>query len=311
MRSIPIPHPTDHQAIPLCWHGAPVVARTACQYVILGALFSLLQAFSGSIGLADDSVVEGPEPHVFTNKEGQQIEAHLVAVGGSLSTIIIERPGDVRRFEIEILSLSLDDQQYLKDWLHAQPAPEPDTLSLRIEAQPVFSDVVRERFEDRVYGGSGTRSKVGYEFAINSLERLPLLDCRLEYVVLVEDRLQIRAFEPGDVETIRWRFRKTGPVVYQSGSIDLGPLKYNTEQLAVSKTLSHEEVRGASSYTDAEDSVVGVLARLVSADGSELAQFSDIDRNFDHLTWETVARLRDATDSIDGQGILSESLVTR
>jgi len=250
------------------------------------------------------------EVRLFTNKEGQKIEASMVAVGGSMRTVTIQRPSDDRRFDLEITALSLDDQQYIKDWLRRQPAPELDQLNIRLEGQPFLTEASREKFEDRIYGGSGTRSKVGYQFNINNLSREPLLDCHLEYVVLLQDQVEIRVSDPDD-EAAPWRLRKDGPVIYRSGDISLAPLKYNTEFSVASATIAHEQIRAGSAGSRAEDKVLGVLARLTSADGTLLAEFSDIDNRLSHLNWELFAQLRDSAETDNGEGTLSRALVSR
>lgn len=273
----------------------------ACALAILLSVSSLL---------ADDFATEQPEIRRFTNKAGQEIEAHTIAVSSSMRTVTIQRPGDDRRFDLEITALCLDDQQYLKEWLRKQPAREPGQLNLRLEGQPFLTEATREKFEDRIYGGSGTSSQVGYQFKINNLSRIPLLDCRLEYVVLVEDRVEIR-MGGLDKEAVRWRLRAEGPVIYRSGDIAIDTLKYNTEFNVISATIPHEQIRAGSGSNKAEDQVLGVLARLTSADGTPLVEFSDVDSRHSHLNWDSFAQLRDSAETEDGAGTLAEALVSR
>jgi len=278
----------------------------------LWACCAIALSLVASNALAQSSIPEAKPLTIrtFTNKAGLKIEAQLVAVGGSMRTISIQRPSDERRFDLEIITLSLDDQQYIKTWLHDQPTPQPDQLNLRLEGQPFLTEATREKFEDRIYGGSGTRSKFGYQFTINNLSRQPLLGCRLEYVLLIRDQVEIRASDEND-ETVRWRTKKNGPVIYRTSEIALEALKYNTELNVVSATVDHEEVRAGSSENYAEDEVLGVLARLVTANGSLLAEFSDIESRNSHLDWDSFAQLRDSAETDNGEGTLTEALVSR
>ncbi len=284
--------------------------RTSTARKTLSVLFAFAVMLSAINVLASEFDAEESEVRLFTNKEGQKIEAILISVGGSMRTVSIERPSDARLFDLEITTLSLDDQQYIKDWLRSQPAPQLAQLNLRLQGQPFLTEATREKFEDRIYGGSGTRSKLGYQFKINNLSREPLLGCRLEYVVLIQDRVEIRISE-SDGETVRWRMNEDGPVIYRSGHIALDALKYNTEFSVISATVPHEEIRAGSAGNSAEDKVLGVLARLTTADGTPLVEFSDIDSRHSQLNWESFAQLRDSAETDGGEGTLTEALVSR
>jgi len=58
--------------------------------------------------------------HVFTSKKGQAIEATPMLVTPDKTKLGIRRK-DGREFEIPILTLSLDDQQFIKEWLKKNP----------------------------------------------------------------------------------------------------------------------------------------------------------------------------------------------
>ncbi len=246
----------------------------------------------------------------FTNKQGVKIEAKIIAVGGSMRTVSIERP-DGRRFEIEIIGLSLDDQQFLKEWLDQQPTPVPASLSIRIEAAATFTELSRERFDDRIYGGSGTHNEFQYQFSILHQGRQPLVGVRLEYVLMLHDLVSIRPTADDESETVRWRGRDQGPVVYRSGSIPLEPMKYNTAQHVSTPALPYEAVRGGSAGNSPHDIPIGVVARLLAKDGTVLAEYSAIDHDYPQITWQNFESRRDASESEDGQGELVESVVAR
>ena len=246
----------------------------------------------------------------FTNKQGQEIEARVVSLGGSMRTVSIERP-DGRRFDIEIVSLSLDDQQFLKDWLKDRPAIDPKSLSIRISAEGALTEVSRERFEDRIYGGSGTRNQLSYRFSITNQSRHPLVDVRLEYAILLHDVVSIRAIDPDEPDSVRWKVREQGPVIYRTDEKKLIFLKYNTTEDVITEALDHQAIRGASSRGSAEDIQVGVLARLLSKNGAVLAEFSDIDHSYPQITWEEFEARRGTETAVAGHGELVSSVAVR
>ena len=218
---------------------------------------------SRAVASGEERSESNPEHSVqvrtFTNKQGQEIEARVVSLGGSMRTVSIERP-DGRRFDIEIISLSLDDQQFLKDWLKDRPAIDPKSLSIRIQAEAALTEVSRERFEDRIYGGSGTQNQLAYRFSIINQSRHPLVNLRLEYVLLLHDLVSIRPSDPDEPDSVRWRVREQGPVVYRTGEKTLASLKYNTVEELLTESLDHQSIRGASSRGSTEDVQIGVLA---------------------------------------------------
>lgn len=86
--------------------------------------FLLFLLVAGGL-LAQDRVGSNePAPsefRLFTDKRDQQIEAQIVSLSENHRTLQIRRR-DGQEFSPEVIRLSLDDQQFLRDWLH----PEPD-----------------------------------------------------------------------------------------------------------------------------------------------------------------------------------------
>ena len=59
------------------------------------------------------------ELHLFTDKKGNQITANLLEIAEDNRTAKIRRE-DGMEFTPEIVLFSLDDQQYIKDWMEAE-----------------------------------------------------------------------------------------------------------------------------------------------------------------------------------------------
>ena len=73
--------------------------------------------------IASDAEAERPasEYRKFTDKRGQQVDARIVTVSDDLSVLNLEGK-DGRTFELPITALSLDDQQFLREWLYPSTA---------------------------------------------------------------------------------------------------------------------------------------------------------------------------------------------
>ncbi len=56
------------------------------------------------------------ELHLFTDKKGNQITANLLKIAEDRRTAKIRREDGIE-FSLEIVLFSLDDQQYIKDWM--------------------------------------------------------------------------------------------------------------------------------------------------------------------------------------------------
>ena len=90
-----------------------------------------------------------PEPILLRDKDSKEIDARILSISGDRRILQIERV-DSRIFEIEIVQLSLDSQQAVKDWLTGQPgASESLNLEISGERQDGASD--REKLEGPSY----------------------------------------------------------------------------------------------------------------------------------------------------------------
>ena len=87
-------------------------------HMFIRHFLTLALIFSAQVG----SVVSAQEVnyHAFTDKKGQAIEASLLSISPDMQTAKIRRR-DNREFDLTIVTLSLDDQQYIKTWLAENP----------------------------------------------------------------------------------------------------------------------------------------------------------------------------------------------
>jgi len=100
--------------------------KIAHAFAVMQPLRIALITFSLYLGLnacgtafADDSILarKPSEFRAFTDKRGQQIEARIISISDDRRHLNLVRQ-DGRSFELAITLLSLDDQQFLNDWLH-------------------------------------------------------------------------------------------------------------------------------------------------------------------------------------------------
>ena len=76
---------------------------------------------------------DAPDLHEFTDKKGTKILATLLRVSEDRRMMSIRRE-DGQEFESEINVLSLDDQQYIKDWMKtASPSAMMTDYRLELE----------------------------------------------------------------------------------------------------------------------------------------------------------------------------------
>ncbi len=82
--------------------------------------YPLLMVTAMSLGIAQDRETF----HVFTDKKGKTISAKILSVDDSRRMAEIERE-DGKTFSIEITTFSLEDQQFLRDWLGLSSRARP------------------------------------------------------------------------------------------------------------------------------------------------------------------------------------------
>ena len=100
------------------------------------------------------------EPILLTDKDSKQIDARILSISGDRRTLRIER-NDSRVFEIEIVQLSLDSQQAVKNWLTAQPGAS-ESLNLKISGERQDGASTREKLEGPSYRATWDLQRMGY-----------------------------------------------------------------------------------------------------------------------------------------------------
>ncbi len=140
--------------------------------------FSLCLSLSlcGAVCADDTDLMQPSEFRTFTDKNGQQIEARIISVSGDQRQLNLERR-DGRTFDLVITLLSLDDQQFLNEWLHPakfsiRPGPVKGFGALS-NGKPIATDAL-EGVHDIV---SMHASKRGWLVRRSSGEIISFEDC--------------------------------------------------------------------------------------------------------------------------------------
>lgn len=117
----------------------------------------------------------------FTDAKGRKIEAELLAHAGN--KIIISRGS--KEFVVPVAMFSLDDQQYIKNWI----AENPGAVRYKFG---YYTDLERERVSQSKAPGSMTDDKLKvipytYEMIVYNKEVAPVTDIEIRYEIYVAD----------------------------------------------------------------------------------------------------------------------------
>lgn len=221
--------------------------------------------------------------HQFTDKKGQQILAKLLDVSKDRRTMKIQRADGIE-FETEINVLSLDDQQYIKDWLKNRPEIGADFhLDVAIAKKQKDSE------EHNTDSYELKKKYYTYEITVKNLSREVLESATLEYTVVWEDQVRIYESKKSEEWTFTTpRYEEGGQRVRLSGSTDLEALAYNRETVFETGLVEIDEVAYFGNQVLEKDDPVGVIVRILSKDSSVIAEVREGSLDEEAYTWESV-----------------------
>lgn len=256
-------------------------------------LFAALMAPHGSLRGDENS-----EMREFTDKRGQKIEARLLRVSEDRKLMHIVR-GDGVEFDTEINLLSLDDQQYIKDWMMKETGKAAPLVPMAVPAGGYRLDVSIARTN----GGSTDRGDGVYKFetketlyriTIRNLSRLDLEGARVEFAIVWRDEAIIHQRK----ESQEWDYT-TG--VYEdstsrvklAGSLPLEALRYNAGVTVETVAVPVDRVLYDGREEVYADDVLGIKVRVVSAAGELLHESELGSSDISALNWDQIAALPD------------------
>ena len=234
----------------------------------------------------------------FTDKRGQKVSAKLVGISVDRRVMSILR-GDGKTFETVINQLSLDDQQYVKDWLKSHPLPGAGGTVSSLPAPALRVDLVVTR-------GSGETRKHRnddyameekdnlYRITVRNLSRDTISSARVEYAVVWRNAVTI--YE--DKDDSEWDFSSetedgVSPQVKILGDAVVENLRFNDEFAFETKPVSIDQVFLDGNAPYREDELLGLRARVVSADGAVVLDTHSGGAEVASMTWEEVVALGD------------------
>ncbi|MCB1079753.1 MAG: hypothetical protein KDM64_18190, partial [Verrucomicrobiae bacterium] len=185
-------------------------------------------------------VASGQQPdagwHRFHDKEGNEIEARAVSVSSDLKTVQIYRR-DGRSFDLTVTRLSLDDQQYLREWILAESTNDASKARFRVSLNRKEKPLAKEKLSTPIREALWETSELSYGIEVTNQSSTSVANLQLEYAILMEDHVDVKpAPEPTDPDQAadepdavaqRWRAVPEGSVRYHKGKIPLPLLAFN------------------------------------------------------------------------------------
>ncbi len=256
-------------------------ARSSSGWLTVSGLGLSLVVGSTGVVSAQDSSSEsaGVEMfHSFTDKQGRQLKARVVSVAKDRkSMVILDESG--KTFALEITKLSLNAQQYLKQWIATQPSLAAFRLQVDVEkirAKP------QERFKDGEYLMVSEYS--AYRIKLTNQSRETLENAEIEYSILRKERVRIYH----DEESNEMKFSSASSPYAKTEIRKLEPLGFNREVEVVTNGIKIDLVYHDDAKPDAEDILVGMVARVRDGTGNLLGEFRSGDSGIKEVKWESL-----------------------
>jgi len=219
--------------------------------------------------------------HVFTDKKGKAIEATPLLVTPDKTKLGIQRK-DGRKFEIPILTLSLDDQQFIKEWLKDNPIKMDFNLEITFTKHIEDTDKVSRP----QYNVKFITEETNFKIEVKNRSRLRLTGATLEYYVITEHSVGKGRLSSNNQEGADWWFypfnsfssnRGDGqrgevekPISLANGKAQIEDLPFNFTAEIITDTIPVREIYYTESRDKLKDTILGVIVRITDENGNEL-----------------------------------------
>ena len=197
----------------------------------------------------------------FEDKFGRIIEAELVShTGAAAENVTINKGG--KEFEVKVSIFSEKDQQFIRDWMKANP-PKLN-YAFRVEAE-------KKKLTSSSSSSSYSRSKSQvyvYEVKVTNLTRQPVSDITIEYLAFMKTSSS-STNSKGDTITVK------------------GPMRYNQTATFTTKPFTLDSYRYSYYYSSSysyKDSLLGVLVRVKDPQGNVIEDYRTTGTGF-KATW--------------------------
>jgi hypothetical protein len=245
--------------------------------------------------------------HTFTDKKGQALNAALLSITPDHSKAKIQLK-DGRGFELSILTLSLDDQQFVKDWLKTTSIHPDFNLEITVTRHQDNS----ERISVPGYQMKWLTDNTAMEIKVRNLSRADLKGATVEYYVVIEQG--VHAFPrpepefkkkhgvgawwypneagefPGGRNTNNGKAPSEKPLWLVHGTAKLKDLAYNYEATLKTDIFPLREI-DFETRDNPNDTILGVIVRISGADGKEISVYRSTDNKVLKKSWDEIAAM--------------------
>ena len=237
----------------------------------------------GSLASAQDA----PEPpkaagafHSFTDKQGRNLKARVVSVASDRKTMVIADESG-QTFPLEITKLSLDDQQYLKDWIATQPMLSNYRLQVDIEKTSA-------KTSDRVKAGSYrmVTEYPAYQIKVTNLSRDSLENAVVEYFIVKREKVRIYTDSETGRLTYSSSYDRDDPPEKISEIQPLESLGYNRDAEIVTNPMKVDQVYYEGSQPYAEDVLLGMIVQIRDDFGNVIGEYRSADAGIKNANWD-------------------------
>lgn len=242
------------------------------------------------------------DPHEFTGKTGQKIVAKVLGVSNDRRQMRILRQ-DGMEFDTEIVIFSLDDQQYVKDWMKsnasgasgASAGPAAGAMAagaFRLEVAITRVPGKSDKHRDDFYTMEEKESL--FRISVRNLSRETLSAAKLEYAVVWKDSVTVYF----DKDENEWQFSSRDldspkPPVKKLGESALEPLRYNGEGSIETAAVRIDQVFLGGNEIYGQDELLGVKVRVLGGDGSVLHESDSGGAAIAAMAWDEIKSLGD------------------
>ncbi len=229
--------------------------------------WSLLSLWTLAVGSVSGQTPP-EELHVFSPKDSpdKKLEARVQAISPDRKMVqLIPKSGTAA--SVEILRLTLEDQQYLKGWLDQQVGAK--STNLRVTITSSASSTGRDR---DIY--TVQHRNLVYTVKVQNLDRRETGNLRLEMLVFVGDRISVtKSAASLSVDTVTPGRRTLFEYVEQP----LSSMAYNRDQTVSSLGVATEEARYDGNTLMGEDKPLGYLLRILDSADKVVFEKSEMD----------------------------------
>lgn len=229
--------------------------------------------------------------HLFTDKKGQQITATVLDITDDKRLMKIRRE-DGQEFQTEIVSLCLEDQQYLRKWLEKKPVVKEADFSLKVSISRKSAEAIpRER------GSMDLEAEeVFFDITVSNVSRETLQSAQIRYAFLRMEGIKFIEDDDGD-----WTYDvptdEEPPMVKEIRSMPLPDVVFNRDVTVKTEPFYLEQVTYQSTGNlYREDSPVGLYLQVLSPSGKVLLEAQSGKGGIERMSWSDVEALPNPGD---------------